>query len=99
MFFMVTMTYPTKSSVQVGKVAVGTLAKAPPPHVERLGIYTAAGGDGFKAYSLYEVEGEHVEEGIRELTKRFVPFYSVEGWKYTLEPLMGVEESLATIGL
>jgi len=99
MFFMMTETWPTKSTAAVGKIAVEVLAKAPPPHVKRLGIYIAAGGDGFKVYNLYEIEGGHVEEGIRELNKGLVPFYSVEGWKYTLEPLMTPEEALPMLGL
>jgi len=99
MFFMVTMTYPTKSAVQVGKVAVGALAKGPPPHVEILGVYVTTGGDGLKAYNLYEIEKGHVEEGIKELTKRYVPFYSIEGWKHTIETLLSAEEALPIIGL
>jgi len=96
---MVTMTYPTKSTVQVGKVAVGMLAKAPPPYVKRLGLYIAPGGDGIKNYSLYEIEKGQVEEGIMELNKRFVAYFNIEGWKYTIEPLMAPEEALAMIGL
>ena len=49
MFFMVTETYPTKSSVEAGKV--------------------------------------------------YVPFFSIEGWKFTVEPLLSVEEALPLVGL
>jgi len=96
---MVTTTYPTKSAVQVGKVAVKVLAEAPPPYVKRLGPYVAAGGDGIKGYTLYEIERGHVEEGIKEVTKRMVPFFSIEGYKYTLETLLTVEEALPLVGL
>ncbi len=99
MFFMMTQTYPFKSAAEVGKVGVKVLAKAPPPYVKRLGIYITAGGDGVKSYVLYEVERGHVEEGIKELSDRFALFFNIEGWKYTLEPLATVEESLARVGL
>ena len=33
MLFMVTSTWPAKSSVETGKVAVEIIAKGPPPHV------------------------------------------------------------------
>ena len=99
MFFMVTQTYPTKSVAEVGKVGMETLAKAPPPHVKRLGIYIAAGGDGMKTYILYEIEKGQVEEGIKELNKRYVAYFNIEGWKFTVEPLMTVEEALPLIGL
>ncbi len=99
MFFMVTQTYPTKSVAEVGKVGMELLAKAPPPYVKRLGVYIAAGGDGMKTYILYEIEKGQVEEGIKELNKRYVAYFNIEGWKFTVEPLMTVEEALPLIGL
>ena len=99
MFVMLTMIWPTKSSAEVGKVAVESLAKALPPYMERLGPYIAAGGDGLKGYSLYEIEKGHVQEGILEVTKRMVPYFSIEGYKYTIEPLSTAEEALSLIGL
>jgi len=98
MLFMVTQTYPTKSATEVGKVAVGTLGKAP-SSVKAVGIYITPGGDGIKSYSIYEIEKGHVEEGIKELHKRYVPNFSIEGWKYTIEPLLSVDEALAILGL
>ena len=99
MFFIVTSTWPTKSSVQVGKVAVEILAKGPPPHVKILGIYPTPGGDGIKGYSLYEVEKGHVDEGFKELLKSYVAYFSIEGYKFAVEPLLSVEEALPLIGL
>ena len=99
MVFMVTTTYPTKSASAVGKVAVGMLAKAPPPHVKRLSIHIATGGAGIKGYTLYEVEKGHVDEGYKELMKVYVPYLSIEGYKLTVEPLLSVEEALPLIGL
>jgi len=99
MFFMVTQTYPTKSVAEVGKVGVESLAKAPPPYVKRLGVYIAAGGDGMKTYVLYEIEKGHVEEGIKELNKRMVAYFNIEGWKFTVESLMTPEEALPMLGL
>jgi len=99
MFLMITQTYPTKSVAEVGKVGMELLAKAPPPYVKRLGVYIAAGGDGMKTYILYEIEKGQVEEGIKELNKRYVAYFNIEGWKFTVEPLMTVEEALPLIGL
>jgi len=97
--FMLTMTWPTKSSGEVGKVAVENLAKASPPHVKRPGLYLTPGGDGMKAYVLYEIEKGHIDEGFKEVTKRHVPYFSIEGWRYTIEPLLSVEEALPLVGL
>jgi len=99
MLFMLTMTWPTKSSGEVGKVAVENLAKASPPHVKSLGLYLTPGGDGMKAYVLYEIEKGHIDEGFKEVTKRHVPYFSIEGWRYTIEPLLSVEEALPLVGL
>jgi len=99
MFFMVTHMYPTKSTAEVAKVGMETLAKAPPPYVKRLGPYVAPGGDGFKTYVLYEIEKGHVEEGIKEVNKRLVAYFNIEGWKFTVEPLMTVEEAVPMLEL
>jgi len=97
MFLMVTQTYPTKSVAEVAKVGMEVLAKAPPPHVKRLGVYIAPGGDGMKSYGLYEIEKGHVDEGVKELNKGFVAFFNIEGWKFTLEPLMTPEEAVSLL--
>ena len=97
MFLMITQTYPTKSVAEVGKVGMELLSKAPPPHVKRLGVYIAAGGDGMKTYILYEIEKGHVEEGIKELNKRYVAYFNIEGWKFTVEALMTPEEAVALL--
>jgi len=99
MLFMVTETWPTKSSVDVGKVAMGVVAKALPPYVKRLDNYVTPGGDGIKAYVLYEVEKGHVDEGYNGVLKVYVPFFSIEGYKFTVEPLLSVKEALPLIGL
>jgi len=99
MLFMVTETWPTKSSVEAGKVAVEGLAKALPPYVKRLGPYVTPGGDGIKAYNLYEVEKGHEDEGYKELMKEEVPYLNIEGYKFTVEPLLSVEEALPLVGL
>jgi len=99
MLFMVTHTYPTKSTAEVAKVAVEVLAKAPPPYVKTLGLYVTPGGDGMKAYNLYAVEKGHVDEGYNGVLKVFVPFFSIEGYKFTVEPLLSVEEALPLVGL
>jgi len=93
MLFMVTQTYPTKSVAEVAKVGMERLAKAPPPYVKRLGVYTTPGGDGLKSYSLYEIEKGHEEEGAKEVNKNLVAFFNIEGWKFTWESLMTAEEA------
>jgi len=99
MLFMVTETWPTGSSVEVGKAAVEALAKALPPYIKRLGPYIAPGGDGIKAYNFYEVEKGHEDEGYKELMKEEVPYLSIGGYKFTVEPLLSAEEALPLVGL
>ena len=99
MLLMLTQTYPTKSVAAVAKVGMEVLAKAPPPHVKRLGVYITPGSDGMKSYTLYEIEKGHVDEGFKELNKNLVAFFKIEGWKYTVEPLLTVEEAVPMLGL
>jgi len=97
MLLMLTQTYPTKSVAEVAKVGMEVLAKAPPPHVKRLGVYITAGSDGMKSYGLYEIEKGHVEEGMKEVNKNLVPFFNIEGWKFTVEALMTPEEAVTLL--
>ena len=99
MLLMLTQTYPTKSVAEVAKVGMEVLAKAPPPHVKRLGVYITPGSDGMKSYTLYEIEKGHVDEGFKELNKNLVAFFKIEGWKYTVEPLLTVEEAVPMLRL
>lgn len=99
MWFMVNETWPSKSSAEVGEKAVEYLSKPLPSYMKRIGPLVTAGGDGVKAYMIFEVEKGHEEEGVKEIIDGEAPFLSIEGYKFTVEPVLTAEEALPLVGL
>ena len=99
MFIMVTCTWPTKSSIDMGKLMIESVTSNPLPEwLKRHGMYLLF-DEGLKAYGLYEVEEGHEYEGYKEVCNRHVVFFPVEGYKTTVECLIAAEEGLNFVGL
>jgi hypothetical protein len=94
MFLVTTSTYPlTKANAVAAKFQKA--ASAPlPAFLKRLYVLNTAGGDGIKVLGIYQVEDDKVTEGIKELTKYFVEFHDVEGFKYILETMLTDQEAI-----
>ena len=94
MFLVTTSTYPlTKANVIAEKFQ--NAAAAPlPSFLKRLHTLSTAGGEGIKVLGIYQVEDDKVTEGIKELTRYFVEFYDVEGFKYILETMLTAQEGI-----
>ena len=98
MLILATLTYPATSVMAMGKAAVESL-KREVPHVNRLSVQVTYGGDGLKAYNLYELEKGYEDEASRTLFENFVPFYNIDGFKLNLEMVLPVAEALPMIRL
>jgi hypothetical protein len=90
MFFMVTETWPSTSSVELGKASIESISRPLPEFMKRLGNYVVFGGDGVKAYALYEAEDGKEREGYKEVVGRF---------KCNVEIVLPIDEALPLIGL
>jgi hypothetical protein len=69
-----------------------------PDYVETTALYTHWGGDGVKAYTIYNIKEGKADEGLKEITRRMVNFSSVEGYKIESEVVLPIEEALAILG-
>jgi len=98
MMYMVTETWPSKSSAEVGEKSREVLQMSQ-PHVKRLGTYLTPGGDGIKGYALFEAEKGHDEEAFKEIIAAFSHYLTVDGFKFTVEPVLPPEEALGFIGI
>jgi hypothetical protein len=54
---------------------------------------------GMKVLSIYEADDARIKESIIELTKMYVQFNGIEGFRYEIEPMLTVKESLAVLGM
>ena len=100
MMVMSILTYPLKSSTEVGKKFVEALKKNPAPdYVNRLEIYVRYGGKGIQAFSPTEITKGKEDEGIKWLVEWYVQFYEIEGVEVELPIVLTAAEALPMIGM
>ena len=96
--YMLTVWYPPDKSSDIAKLYL----KQPRdiPFVTKWRAFNTAGGSkGNKQYHLIYTERGKMEEAGGELYKYFVPFLNIVGFRYLFEPLMGVSDSMALLGM
>jgi hypothetical protein len=98
MLYMATSSFPLKSTVDLGKVFIEAVSKQL-TYVNRLGMWVCYGGEGIKAWFVYEITKGHEEEGFKELTNYYTAYLNVEGFKVDILPVLKPEDALPLIGL
>jgi len=96
---MIVSTYPPNKGTEVGKAFIQGAAKKVPPFMKRIEVYNTSCDEGIRAYAIWEIQDEKAADGIRELTNRMVPYTQIEGYRWRLELLMKVSETLPLLGL
>ena len=95
---MVTVWYPPHKTPDIAKLYLKQSREI--PFVTKWRVYNTSGGiDGVKQYHLIYTERGKAEEAMGEVSKYFMPFLSVKGFRYLAELLMGVSDSYALMGL
>jgi len=95
-YFLGTSTFPPHKATEVGK-AFPNLPKLP-DFVKQLFVFIVPSSD-IKGYGLFEVPDDKAHEGYVAITKRYTGYFGIEGYKFTVEPLLTAKEALALIGL
>lgn len=96
--FMITVWFPPHKSPEMAKLYLKQPREI--PFIAKWRVFNTSGGtDGMKAYHLIYTEKGKLEEAMGEVVKYFVPFLNIEGFRYLVEPLMGVSDSYATMGM
>lgn len=83
---------------EVGQVFVKALPTLP-PYIKMTGPFIAMGGEGVKAWLIWEVEKGHEEEGLIIIMKFMMDYANVGGQKFTLEPVVTGADALPLVGL
>lgn len=94
-FIMVTSKYPLHKADEVIKVFLEKKLPEVPDYMKRISIWGVA-DFGPKNYSVYEVPNDKLHDAILALATRYNGFRKIKGFKYKIEPLATVEESLPT---
>jgi hypothetical protein len=96
--FMVTQWYPPDKTAEVAKLILKQPKKL--PYITKWRVFNTAGGlDGVKSYHLIYTERGKSEEAMTEMAKYLIPFYTIEGFRYNVEPLIGTSDSFSIFGM
>lgn len=96
--FMLTIWAPPHKAPEMAKLYLKQPREI--PFVNKWRVFNTSGGlDGMKAYHLIYTEKGKAEEAMGEVNKYFMPFLNIEGFRYLIEPLMGVSDSYALLGM
>ncbi len=99
MFLVTTVIYPPDKSIVAAEKFIEVTAMELPPFLKRLNVLGDSRMDkGMKVLSIYEAEDTKIKESIIELTKMYVQFNGIEGFRYEIEPMLTVRDALAVLG-
>jgi len=98
MAYVVVMgSFPAHVGREVGKTFL-KLEKLP-DFVKTEHVFNTAAGD-YVFFSIYQIEDEaKYFDGLKAITKRYSGYMDIEGYKYTLYPVLEAKDALSMIGL
>lgn len=91
MHIMYTVTYPLKSAKEVVKAFMVAMKNPLPDYITRSHVYNLYGGKGIKAYTIYEIERGHEDEGLMEIAKRMTAYIDIEEFEISTEVLATID--------
>lgn len=95
---MATVWYPPNKAMEMAKLYLKSPRKI--PYVTKWRVYNGSGGlDGMKQYHLIYTERGKGEEAGVEISKFFLPFIEIEGFRIQIETLTGVSDSYQLVGM
>ncbi|MDY6797104.1 MAG: hypothetical protein SWK76_17760 [Actinomycetota bacterium] len=98
MLYMMISTWPMTASPEIARALIEPLTMAS-ENLSRIGLLLVPGGDGIKAYAIYETVGDEAES-YRELKAGYYNAYkNIDGYKLIIEPLLTAEEALPFLGI
>jgi len=100
MIVLFTLTWPTTSSIEMGKAGVKNFQENPwPDFVKLTGPFYMVCEDGCKCYALIEIEKGKEDEAFKISNSRTANYLSVPGYGGKTEILMTIEEAYPLIGM
>jgi hypothetical protein len=99
MIVLVTSTWPLTKNTEVTDTFL-KVATSPPPYIKSLGNYMVMSRAVKEStnINIVEIDDEHIVEGLAELTRRSMPFFSIEGFGTTTEIIMPLRAAMELTG-
>jgi hypothetical protein len=97
---MVTSWYPPNKATEVAKKYVEVMLKIPQESFEKPLVQAACRSDrdGIVSVSINDITKGKYEEAFNLVVRRMVMFYEIEGFRFKLDNLLTVEESMPLFG-
>ena len=99
MIFMGTQWIPHSKTEDWARIFLKVNQNPFPPCIKKWQVYTSADGeDGIKGINLIFTDRGKADEALVEISKVILPFWEIEGYRWKLEPLFGIQDSLRVLG-
>ncbi len=99
MILMGTQWIPHSKTEQWAKIFLKVNQNPFPSCIKKWQVYTSADGeDGIKGINIIFTERGQADEALVEISKVILPFWEIEGYRWKLEPLFGIQDSLKVLG-
>ncbi|MEW6553335.1 MAG: hypothetical protein AB1384_03485 [Actinomycetota bacterium] len=100
MLMLSTVTFPATSAAEFVKKAIEELTNNPYPEFTKRDYYFKFSGEGLVMYIIYDIAAGNEEAALRDINERIFKFSNaIDGFKPTLEPLIGFEDAFSLINM
>jgi hypothetical protein len=98
MIIIASITFPPGSSKDIGKRF--TDLPQLPDYLKMMGPYLRGSAlQGIQSMTLYEMDASKMADAMIDIGNRYVPYFDVPGFKYSINVWYDVTEALAMVGL
>ena len=89
MFLVTTAVFPPDKSQKVAEKYIKAAAKDLPPFLKRLQVLVnSKTEEGIKVLAIFEADDASIKDGIVEITKRYVQFNAIQGFRFEIETML-----------
>ena len=98
MIFMGTQWIPHNKTEQWSMIFMEARKKPLPSCIKKWQTFSSADGEnGIKGINIIYTERGQGDEALVEITKMIMPFWEIEGYRWKLEPIIGVSDSMKVL--
>jgi hypothetical protein len=98
MIFMGTQWLPYNKTEEWAEIFLKVNQKPLPSCIKKWQTFSSADGEnGIKGINIIYTEKGQGDEALVEISRLILPFWAIEGYRWKLEPLYGVSDSLKVL--
>jgi hypothetical protein len=94
MYLLTTSTYPDSQANEIAARFQKAVATPLPAFLKRTHTLICSSDNGMKVVGLYEAADDKFADAYRELVRYFVQYHDIQGFNYTIEPMLSAQEAI-----